>query len=236
MKTSASGSALLLALLALGAHAADDPTIDYPSVAAALDALRADPAAQFESDAGWIVVATSERGNPVLWSFTPPGHPAHPAVVKRTAVEQKGTGYMELATLCQAPEADCFRLLDDFRQVNQELAQRSHVRRVVLDVGVAQNDHQRVLVQHLLAEEGKAAEVRMDDVFKVVIVPSWDERRGVLLWTAMYEFDGRDFRLAAQPIMTAPGSGTARIDVAAPSGDTFSFSITPQVAPAETGL
>jgi hypothetical protein len=237
MKAMASTFALLLC--APLAHAADDAAdapIDYPSVAAVLDALRADAAAQFESQAGWTIVATSEGGNPVLWSFTPEGHPAHPAVVKRTALERKGTGFVQLTTLCQAPEAECVRLLDEFRQVNQKIAQSNLAKRVLLDVGIAQNERDRVRVKRLLAEEGKAAEIRMDNVLKVVIVPSWDELRGVMLWTAMYEFDGRDFRLAAQPTIAAPGAGTAEIDVAAPSGDTFRFSITPLLAASATEL
>jgi hypothetical protein len=246
MKTLAPMSAFLCfnLLVVHAAQAADDAAsearieavIEYPSVAAALEALRTDPAAQLESQAGWIVVASSERGNPVLWSFTPEGHPAHPAVVKRTALEKKGTGFVELATLCQGPEAACVELLDEFRQIAQQVAQSNLAKRVVLDVGIAQNDHDRVLVRHLLAEEGKAAEIRMDGLLKVVIVPSWDELRGVMLWTAMYEFDGRDFRLAARPTIAAPGSGTAEIDVPALSGDTFRFSITPLLAAARTGL
>jgi hypothetical protein len=228
MKALGCVSALLLC--APLAHGADEPVIDYPSVAAALEALRADPAAQFDSQAGWIVVASSEHGNPVLWSFTPEGHYAHPAVVKRTALENKGAGFVELATLCQGPQAECVRLLDEFRQISQQIAQSNLAKRIVLDVGIAQNDHDRVFVRHLLAEEGKAAEIRMDGLVKVVIVPSWDELRGVLLWTALYEFDGRDFRLAAQPTIAAPGAGTTRIDVPGASGDRFRFSITPLLA------
>jgi hypothetical protein len=230
----------LCAILVLRAAQADeapiDAAIDYPSVAAALEALRTDSSAQFESQAGWILVASSESDNPVLWSFTPEGHPAHPAVVKRTALEKRGTGFVELATLCQGPELECVALLDEFRQISQEIAQSNLARRVLLDVGIAQNEHDRVLVKHLLAEEGQAAEIRMDNLLKVVIVPSWDELRGVMLWAAMYEFDGRDFRLAAQPTIAAPGAGTALIDVAALSGDRFRFSITPLFAAGKTGL
>ncbi len=235
MKTFAALAASLLFVCAPYARAAA-PAIDYPSVAAALDALHADPATQFESQDGWVIAAASERGNPVLWSFTPEGHPAHPAVVKRTALERKGTGYVELDTLCQGPEAECVRLLEQFKQINQQIAQSNLAKRILLDVGIAQNDHDRVRVKRLLAEEGKAAEIRMDDLLKVVIVPSWDALRGVMLWTAMYEFDGRDFRLSAQPTLAAPGAGTARIDVSALSGDTFRFSITPLLAAADAGL
>jgi hypothetical protein len=219
----------LIAVAAAGTAAAQDrePKEDYPSVAAVLAELRADPDAKFETQDGWIVVASVERGNPVLWSFTPEGHPAHPAVVKRAALESKGTGFVELTTLCEGPEAECKKLLEQFREVSQRLAQENLPKRVELDVGIALNEHPRVHVKRMLAEEGKAAEIRMDGLLKVVIVPSWDRLRGVLLWAALYEYDAGDFRLLARPSLAAPGVGTAEFDVAARSGDIFRFSITP---------
>ena len=219
--------ALAALLFATAAAQAAEPTEDYPSVTAVLAALRSDPTAEFEMQDGWVVVASVERGNAVLWSFTPEGHPAHPAVVKRVALENKGTGFVELKMLCEAPEPECKRLLEQFRQFNQRLAQQNLAKRVELDVGIAQNTHQRVHVKGLLAEEGKAAEIRMDGLLKVVIVPSWDQLRGVLLWAALYEYDGGDFRLLARPSLAAPGTGTAEFDVTARSGDIFRFSITP---------
>jgi hypothetical protein len=221
-------SACMLAALAV--HGEERPEIDFPSVGAVLEALRSDSRAKFERQAGWIVVATVERGNPVLWSFTPDGHPAHPSVVKRTALEQKGTGYVELATLCEAPEPDCARLLEDFKQINERIAQSALAKRVALDVDIAWSEHSRVRVKHMMAEEGKAAEVRVDGVAKIVIVPSWDELRGVMLWTAFYEFDGRDFRLLSAPTIAAPGEGTAELDFRATSGESFRFSVTPLLA------
>jgi hypothetical protein len=215
--------------------AAELPEIDYPSVGAVLEALRADRSAKLDRQAGWIVVSTIERGNPVLWSFTPEGHPAHPSVVKRTALEQKGTGYVELATLCEAPEPDCARLLEDFKQVNQRIAQSALAKRVELDVDIAWSEHSRVRVNRMVAEEGKAAEVRVDGVAKVVIVPSWDELRGVMLWAAFYEFDGGDFRLLSAPTLAAPGNGTAEVDFRASSGESFRFSVTPLAAAREAG-
>jgi len=228
VKAIAAWLVVAVAAAAVGAVAAQDAehAEDYPSVAAVLAELRANPSARFDMRDGWVVVASVERGNPVLWSFTPAGHPAHPAVVKRTALEKTGTGFVELTTLCEGPEAECKRLLEQFKQINQELAQQNLAKRVELDVGIAQNTHQRVHVKRLLAEEGKAAEIRMDGLLKVVIVPSWDQLRGVLLWAALYEYDGDDFRLFAQPSLAAPGAGTAEFDVAARSGDIFRFSIT----------
>ena len=74
------------------AFAADDEPapIGYASVAGVLAALRADPSAEFRNQRGWTVVASREAGDAVEWFFTPEGHDAHPAVVKRTAIERDG--------------------------------------------------------------------------------------------------------------------------------------------------
>jgi hypothetical protein len=219
-----------LSVVVAAAAANANDVIGYPDIEAALEALRADPGAQFETQQGWTVVASREGQNPVQWFFTPAGHPAHPAVVKRTALERNGTGLIDLAALCYSAEGDCFRLLDDFRQRSELAARAAQPQRVTLDVGIALNDHDRVRVKHLVAEEGKAAEIRMDDVLKIVIVPTIDERSGVMLWTAIYEFDGTDYRLAADPTMASPGEGTADIRLASESGNTFRFLITPLAA------
>ena len=84
------------------------------------------------------------------------------------------------------------------------------------------------------AEAGKAAEIRVEGVAKVVIVPSWDELRGVMLWAAFYEFDGRDFRLLSSPTLAALGEGTAEIDFRANSGASYRFSVTPLLAERES--
>jgi hypothetical protein len=219
---------LSVAFAAAAANAND--AIGYPDIETALDALRADPAAQFETQQGWTVVANREGANPVQWFFTPDGHPAHPAVVKRTALERNGTGLIDLAALCYGAESDCYRLLDDFRQRSEAAARAARPQQVTLDIGIALNEHDRVRVKRLVAEEGKAAEIRMDDVLKVVIVPTIDDGRGVMLWTAIYEFDGTDYRLVADPKMASPGDGSADIRLASDSGNTFRFVITPLAA------
>ena len=118
---------IVIALCVLGSQAsfaqdAEPADIPQANVAAVLESLRADLSAQFGEQRGWTVVASSEHGLPVQWFFTPEGHPAHPAVVKRTALESDGVGRIDLAALCQAEEAACAQLLDDFRQ-QHELAQ-----------------------------------------------------------------------------------------------------------------
>lgn len=222
---------LVLAAVGAAAHAQEnEDTIGYPTIEAAIAALRADPAATFEMQQGWTVAANREGGNPVQWFFTPVGHPAHPAVVKRTAIEAKGTGYIDLAALCYAPESECYRLIDDFRQRHMQALRDALPREITLDVGIALNDHPRARVHRLLAEEGQAAEIRMDELMKVVIVPTIDEGRGVLLWTAVYEFANGGYELVGEPTMVAPGNGTADLSIASGSGNTFHFAITPLVA------
>lgn len=226
---------IVIAFCALGSQAAfaqDAGPSDIPqaTVAAVLESLRTDPSAQFREQRGWAVVASSERGLPVQWFFTPEGHPAHPAVVKRTALESDGVGRIELAALCQAEEAVCAQLLDDFRQQHELAQAAARPERVTLDVTIALDDHERLRVERLLAEEGMAAEIRFTDVLKVVIVPTLGDDGRVLLWTAVYEFDGDEYVPLGDPQLASPGDGTARLEMASTSGSRFGFSLASLVA------
>jgi hypothetical protein len=224
-----------IALCALAARAAlasgDEPApIGYASVDATLAALRAEPSAQFREQRGWTVAASREGGAAVEWFFTPEGHAAHPAVVKRTATDRDGVGMIDLVALCHAEQAVCDRLLDDFRQQHELAVAAAQPERVTLDVRLALDDHERMHVKRLLAEEGMAAEIRFSDVLKMVIVPTLDDGGRVLLWTAVYEFDGADYVLLAEPQLTSPGSGTASLELRSSSGSRFGFSLASLVA------
>lgn len=224
-------AAVLIAVAASGpARAADTDTIDFASVMDALAALRSNPSAKFQTEDGWTVVASRDEGRAVLWFFTPDGHPAHPAVVKRTVVERNGIDFVDVAALCQAPQEACDELLSEFRQSRVPVAKNAVAREMTFDVGIVLNDHERVRITRLVTEDGKAAEIRMDDVFKVVFMPTIDEGRGVVLWAALYEFDGGDYRLLSEPKLAMPGDGTASVELAADSGSTFKFLVTPIVA------
>lgn len=219
---------IVLSVLAAGpALAADDEPapIRQANVAAVLEALRADPSAQFSEQRGWTVIASRERGAAVEWFFTPEGHDAHPAVVKRTAIERDGVGMIDLVALCQAEQETCDRLLDDFRQRQEVAAAAARPELVTLDVGIALDDHERLSVRRLLAQEGIAAEIRFTDVLKVVLVPTVGDDGGVLLWTAVYEFDGEDYVLLGEPQLTSPGSGTATLEMASTRAGRFGFSL-----------
>jgi hypothetical protein len=225
-------SIVLCALTARAAFAAgDDPApIGYASVSAALTALRAEPSAQIREQRGWTVVASREGDTAVQWFFTPEGHAAHPAVVKRTATERDGVGMIDLVALCHVEQAVCDRLLDDFRQQHEIAVAAAQPERVTLDVGIALDDRERMHVKRLLAEEGMAAEIRFTDVLKMVIVPTLDDGGRVLLWTAVYEFDGADYVLLGEPQLTSPGNGTASLELKSSSGSRFGFSLASLVA------
>jgi hypothetical protein len=226
---------IAMMLCACGAHAAfaadDEPApIGQTNVAAVLEALRADSSAQFREQRGWTIVASRDAGAPVEWFFTPEGHAAHPAVVKRTAIERNGVGMIDLAALCHAEQAACDLLLDDFRQQHELAQAAARPERVRLDVTIALDDHERLRVERLLAEEGMAAEIRFTDVLKIVIVPTLGDDGGVLLWTAVYEFDGADYVPLGEPQLASAGSGTVTLEMASTSGSRFGFSLASLVA------
>ena len=221
---------IVIAFCAVGSHAAlaagDEPApIGHASVAAVLESLRAEPSAQFREQRGWTIVASREDASPVEWFFTPEGHAAHPAVVKRTAVERDGIGMIDLAALCQTEQKACDVLLDDFRQEHELAQAAARPERVTIDVRIALDDHERLRVERLLAEEGMAAEIRFTDVLKMVIVPTLGDDGRVLLWTAVYEFDGADYVLLGEPQLASPGSGTVTLEMASTSGSRFGFSL-----------
>lgn len=214
------------------ARAEDDAPIGYASVAAVREALRADPKAAMRTQDGWTVVASREKGAAVEWFFTPETHAVYPAVIKRTVVEEDGVGMIDIAALCETTSQEaCDQLIEDFRQTHKVTIKAPRVERVSLDINIAQNHHDRVRVNRMVAEAGKAAEIRMDGQLKAVFVPTLDEKGAVTLWAAMYEYDGRDFALVAEPQLVTPGAGTAEVELAAASGNRFAFSITPLPLP-----
>lgn len=108
---------LVLATNALGQQAEPERGIGYPSVAAALEALKARGDVQISDHGGWTVVNDPKEG--ALWSFTPPGHPAHPAAVKRKVVERDGQAWIDMRALCQADKTTCDKLMEEFNALNQ---------------------------------------------------------------------------------------------------------------------
>jgi hypothetical protein len=114
---------------AIGAALAEEPKpapdgIGFPTVAAALAALSArdgDGVIVTRGD-GWVQV--TEPLASARWSFTPPDHPAYPAVVRRVIKRSSGGEVtVETTSLCEAPQAECSKLLAEFAAMNDRITQ-----------------------------------------------------------------------------------------------------------------
>ncbi|WP_428420275.1 hypothetical protein [Methylibium sp.] len=104
--------------------AAGPGRIPFSSVAEALAALEGkdgNGAIVTHAD-GWVVV--NEPQAAAQWSFTPPGHEAYPAVVRRI-VRRGGGGAVDVETssLCEAAKDPCARLLVEFEALNSRVTQ-----------------------------------------------------------------------------------------------------------------
>lgn len=97
---------------------AQQPGIEYKSVAAALAALKAKPGVQFTSNDGWTIANDTDGA---IWSFTPAGHYANPSVGRRTLRENQGRFFVETQILCQAQKAACDRLRDDYALLDKRM-------------------------------------------------------------------------------------------------------------------
>jgi len=93
--------------------------IEYPSVAAALEALRGQSGVDFSLQGGWTIA--NDRASHTLWSFAPADHPAYPAVVRRTVVPRDGQVFIEMGVLCQAQKPACDRLTAEFQAENEKI-------------------------------------------------------------------------------------------------------------------
>jgi hypothetical protein len=105
--------------LAPAANAAETSSIGYASVAEAMSSLRARPDVTIHIKAGWTIV--DDRAHGILWSFTPPGHPAYPAAVKRVLTNRDGGWYVDTLMLCEAEKAACDKLAQDFYDLNDKM-------------------------------------------------------------------------------------------------------------------
>lgn len=96
--------------------------LGYPTVAAALEGLKARPGVSVTTTKpdGWIIA--TEPTTKALWSFAPEGHYAYPAVVRREVKEREGGEvYIEMVALCQAAKEPCDRLIREFQELNERL-------------------------------------------------------------------------------------------------------------------
>lgn len=113
---------LLLAVMMLPAAVfAQEEGVGYPTVAAALEALKARSDVSISVQGGWTIA--DEKAASTIWSFTPADHAAHPAVVRRQLVQENGGISMKMTALCQASKAACDKLMADFQALNARMAE-----------------------------------------------------------------------------------------------------------------
>jgi hypothetical protein len=68
-------------------------------------------------------VAISDKAKDTVWTFTVPGHPAHPSAVCRRPVQDGGQMRLEMNVQCNAAEAECQKLVKAFQELNQRMMQ-----------------------------------------------------------------------------------------------------------------
>ena len=106
------------------ASAPGSASIGFETVAKALAALQArdgNGTIVTHGD-GWTIVV--EPLASAQWSFTPSGHAAYPAVVRRVIRRgADGSTAVETSSLCEAPEVACTQLLAEFQAMNSRITQ-----------------------------------------------------------------------------------------------------------------
>lgn len=112
---------LVTATISLTASAQQERGVGYPTVAKALEALKARSDVNVSVQGGWTIV--DETPANALWSFTPADHPAHPAVVKRAVVTHDGVVSVNMTALCQAGKTACDKLIEEFKTMTAQMSQ-----------------------------------------------------------------------------------------------------------------
>ena len=114
--------AIIAASCFVRAGETEKPTIGYSSYEAALTELKRNPNANVSVQGGWTIIEVNLNNEMALWSFTPEGHFAHPAVVKRNVVESEGSVHIVMNALCSASKSDCGKLIKQFEQLNEQIS------------------------------------------------------------------------------------------------------------------
>ena len=99
----------------------DVESFEYATVAEALAALKARDDVTIAVSQGWTIV--TEADGLTTWAFTPPDHPAHPAVVKRGLYKAQEGWQIKMSILCEGEKAACDQFVKDFEGINEQLRQ-----------------------------------------------------------------------------------------------------------------
>lgn len=104
----------------------DQSTIGFPSVEAAMTALKARKDVSFSTQAGWTIAA--DPSGPTLWSFPPKGHAAYPSAVKRQIENRPDGAYVNMGVRCDASKNACDDLVRSFEALNEQMARSTRGR------------------------------------------------------------------------------------------------------------
>ena len=129
---------LFLAGCAIALHVGADATppapdsaqatrFGYPTVRAALSALRTKPGANISDEESWTIV--DDKLDYTVWSFTPSTHAAYPAAIKQVLTQDaNGDVRVVMTARCEAAKTPCDKLVEEFRGRNQQMAERVRAR------------------------------------------------------------------------------------------------------------
>lgn len=99
---------------------------------------------------------------------------------------------------------------------------------VMLDVGISWNDAEERTMR-LLTEEGDEAEIRIEDVLTIVIVPTIRDDGSILLSARIFEISEGESKLLSEPRVATLKDNVAEIRQGSDSGRVYSFLITPSL-------
>lgn len=102
---------------------------------------------------------------------------------------------------------------------------------VALDVDVAVNEPSRLHEGRLMTEAGREAEIKLDDLVRLLIVPTIEPDGAVRLSAQVFEFKENDWVLVGEPKLVTADGTEAEIRLAAETGNEFRFVITPHRGP-----
>lgn len=95
--------------------------LGYATVSEAREALTARKDVKINNEGGWTLIMETSN---ILWSFTPLGHPAYPAVLRRELKQDKdGVTYVDMGGLCEAEQAACNALMLEYQEANQKIVE-----------------------------------------------------------------------------------------------------------------
>jgi hypothetical protein len=97
---------------------------------------------------------------------------------------------------------------------------------VMLEVGVSVDEVDRG-ISRLITEEGRRAEVLIDEIARIVLVPTLRDDGLILITTEVYVYDGSGYVLATQPKVATRSERVAEIQFGTDAGQRFRFLITP---------